>query len=60
MNAYKVETLYAIHSSDIKGNERTCELLIKGGNPKKFLFTLDELFEVNAKIPEDTSLRLFN
>lgn len=56
LNKYKVRTLYAIHNSEINGNERTCELVIKNGNKKKFLFTLEELITVKAEFPKNCTM----
>lgn len=56
LNKYKVKTLYAIHNSEINGKERTCELVIKNGNRKKFLFTLEELISVKAEFPKNCTM----
>lgn len=56
---YKVKTLYVIHNTEINNGERSCEIMVKDNNEKKFLFTFDELFEVNGIIPKNSTFKEF-
>jgi len=56
---YKVKTLYAIYdSTDTKG-ERQIRFLIKDKNPKKMLFELEELINVEINLPKNVTFNEF-
>lgn len=59
LEKYKVKTLYAIYDSTNTKCERMIRFLIKDKNPKKMLFELEELINVEINLPKNVTFNEF-